>query len=209
MADSSRKSVAKQVQSELKELLQAEGLPFHRLLSLERIETALKRADVKYRKGGVYPPHVTLLAFLSQVMTGGSCEAAVARVIVHRIEAGLKPCSENTGSYCDARQKLPEAVISDLARTVGNEQQDQARTGWKWKGRDVEIVDGSTCPMADTEENQKEYPPAGRTYLCLGVDHTNAQTLSSADKYRRLARHELDPREWGAPRTVPWPLIVS
>ena len=59
MADSSRKSVAKQVQSELKELLQAEGLPFHRLLSLERIEAALKRADVKYRKGGVYPPHVT------------------------------------------------------------------------------------------------------------------------------------------------------
>lgn len=71
MADSSRKSVAKQVQSELKELLQAEGLPFHKLLSLERIDAALKRAKVTYRKGRVYTPHVTLLAFLSQVMTWG------------------------------------------------------------------------------------------------------------------------------------------
>jgi hypothetical protein len=35
---------------------------------------------------------------------------------------------------------------------------DEVPESWLWKGRKVKVVDGSTATMADTEENQEEYP---------------------------------------------------
>lgn len=158
MAHGNKVLLRGQVQSELSELCQSEGLPFEDLLSRERIQEALTRAGVKFRKR-IYDPMVTMWAFLSQVLArNASCEMAVCRVLVHRLEAGLSPCSVETTSYCDARQKLPEAVISRLTTDTGRELHDQAPDAWKWKGRNVEIVDGSTGRMTDTEANQTAYP---------------------------------------------------
>jgi hypothetical protein len=102
---------------------------------------------------------VTLWAFLSQVLsTTGTCQSAVSRVLVHRVVGGQKGCSPDNSSYCQARCRLPEKVIADLARETGQELHRQAPLPWLWKGRRVAIVDGSTATMADTPENQEEYP---------------------------------------------------
>ncbi len=147
-----------QVHSEVQKLLQSPGLPFQDLLSSERIQTALENAGVKFRER-IYTPAIKIWAFLSQILTTkGTCQTAVARVLVHRLEAELAPCSAETTSYCRARQRLPEAVISRLATDMGKELRDQAPVEWKLKGRDVVIVDGSTSRMADTPENQRVYP---------------------------------------------------
>lgn len=159
MADSNRKRCPQQVSGDLNRLHEGEGLPFHTLLPKDRIQAVLEAENVSYRAGGIFTPFVTLWAFLSQVLCKeGSCESAVARVLVHRVERRQKPCSANTASYCEARQKLPEAVYSQLTRSTGRELHRQSAEAWKWKGRLVQIVDGSTSIMHDTPANQKQYP---------------------------------------------------
>src|SRR5689334_16679100 len=130
MADSTGKSIAEQVQTEMKVLLESASLPFEALLSVERIEAALKAAGIK-SQSRIYTPQVTLWAFLSQILTKeGTCETAVAHVLVHRIENGLKACSSHTGSYSDARMALPESLISGLAIDVGSELHNQVPDAW-------------------------------------------------------------------------------
>ena len=68
----------------------------------------------------IYSPLVTLWVFLGQVLSADhSCRAAVARLIAHRLSRGQRPCSAETGAYCQARKRLPEKFFSDVARQTG------------------------------------------------------------------------------------------
>ena len=71
---------------------------------------------------------------------------------------GLKPCSSETGAYCQARKRLPERFFSTVASQVGRNLDAKADSQWLWKGRRVYLFDGSTVSMPDTVENRKEYP---------------------------------------------------
>jgi hypothetical protein len=115
-----------------------------------------------------------LWAFLSQVISSkdSSCENAVSRVLADRVAHNKPPCSADSSSYCQARMRLPEQPLSDLTRGTGQELHREAKPGWLWKERKVVLVDGSTSTMADTEENQAEYPQsrsqkAGLGFPCL------------------------------------------
>lgn len=159
MANRTTESVFCQLQSE-REALGASGeLPFRELLGAERILEVLECCNVEFRDR-VYSPMVTLWAFLSQVIAGknSSCQNAVSRVLADRVARGKSACSTNTGSYCAARGRLPEEVMCTLTRQTGQDLHRQADSEWLWKGRRVSIVDGSTAAMADTEENQAEFP---------------------------------------------------
>jgi hypothetical protein len=169
MAHRTKVVVSRQVPFELRELAKSEGLPFQELLSEERIVEALVCAGVEFRDR-IYNPMVTLWAFLSQVMAGNdsSCQKAVSRVLVDRVQHGKTECSPDTSSYCAARQRLPEKIISDLTRQTGRNLDRQADAEWLLNGRDVKVVDGSTCTMADTPENQQEYPQSRNQEPGLG-----------------------------------------
>src|SRR5262249_54851901 len=113
---------------------------------------------VSYRDR-LFSPLVTLWAFLSQVLDPDhSCRAAVARLLAWRAARGLAPCSADTGAYCKARRRLPEAVLARLTRATGRQPQDQAPGHWRRNGRTVKVVDGTTVSMPDTADNQKEFP---------------------------------------------------
>jgi len=71
---------------------------------------------------------------------------------------GLPPCSAATGAYCKARAKLPEPFLRHLTYQVGREVEDPAPAAWRWHNRRTLLVDGSTCTMPDTPENQAAYP---------------------------------------------------
>jgi hypothetical protein len=79
-------------------------------------------------------------------------------LISWRLARGLRPCSADTGAYCTARDGLPEEACSRLMRETGREVDDEAPRQWRWLGRRVLDVDGSTITMPDTEANQGEYP---------------------------------------------------
>src|SRR5262245_6011942 len=169
MVDCTKETIERQVTSEIAELNGTTGLPFRELLSGEKVSAVLTLLKVEYRDR-IYNPLVTLWAFLSQATAGKdpSCESAVSRVRADRVARGEKPCSTDTSSYCEARCRLPIQVISRLACDTGEELHRQASMEWLWKGRHVLIVDGSTSTMADTEENQQEYPQSSNQPKGLG-----------------------------------------
>lgn len=159
MANRTKETVLCQLQSEREALAGSAALPFRELLSEEQILEVLQCCGVEFRDR-VYSPKVTLWAFLSQVIAGktSSCQNAVSRVLADRVARGKPACSTDTSSYCEARGRLPEEVITTLTRQTGQELHRQADSEWLWKGRRVTIVDGSTAAMADTKENQAEFP---------------------------------------------------
>lgn len=138
--------------------MQTEGLPFSELLQPERVARTLAKLGVEFR-ARVYTPIITLWVFLSQVLSADhSCQEAVARLLAWRVARGKSRCSTDTTSYCEARQRLPDQLIPQLARDVAGDMQHQAEPRWLWKGRPVKIVDGSTATMPDTPANQRAYP---------------------------------------------------
>src|SRR5215469_655275 len=135
-----------------------DGLPFADVLTEPRIHDALNEHGVQYRDR-LFSPVTTLWGFLSQVLSDDqSCRDAVTRIIAHRAASGLETCSPNTASYCNARGRLPMAVMCTLAKRTARELQAATARDWKWNGRDVFIADGSHVSMPDTPENQAAYP---------------------------------------------------
>src|SRR5215472_6169774 len=135
-----------------------DGLPFADVLTECSIRDALDERGVAYRDR-VFTPITTIWGFLSQVLGDDhSCRDAVARIIAHRAASGLKACSPNAASYCDARARIPTAVLRSLARRTARELQAGAANEWRWNGRSVFIADGSHVSMPDTPENQAAYP---------------------------------------------------
>jgi len=134
------------------------GLPFADSLSERSILKALNDHGVTYRDR-LFNPVTTIWGFLSQVLSDDhSCRDAVSRIIAHRAASGLKVCSPNTTSYCNARARLPTAVLCSLAKRTAQQLQDSLPQAWKWHGRNVYIADGSHVSMPDTPENQEAYP---------------------------------------------------
>jgi hypothetical protein len=148
----------RQVQFLRRQFLQDGDLPFTDVLSEGVVARALTTIAAFWRER-IYSPLVTLWVFLGQVLSADhSCRAAVARLIAHRLAQGQSPCSPETGAYCQARQRLPEAFFAEVARQTGRGLDGDADPQWLWKRRRVFVYDGSSVSMPDTPENQTEYP---------------------------------------------------
>lgn len=160
MVQSSVPPIRDQVDSVRDRLKQQPGLPFLALLSQDVVESAC--CDCRYAwRERIYTPWLTLAIFLSQILSDDhSCDDAVDRFQKYRFDRGLAPVSTATGSYCDARKRLPDPLIGDLMRRVGQAIAQQANPAWLFHGRAVKIADGSTVLMPDTPANQAAYPQA-------------------------------------------------
>lgn len=86
------------------------------------------------------------------------CQAAVARVVGYCQLAGKKTPTDDTGDFCRARAKLPEAALHQLSGDVARDLEDAADEAWLWKGLHAKLIDGFTFTMPDTPANQSEYP---------------------------------------------------
>ena len=177
------------------------SLPFSEALTESRIDQVLKKLGIVYRER-IYSPGVTLWVFLSQVLSPDqSCQNAVARLLAFRTAKGLPPCSTETGSYCTARQRLPEGLVSHLVRQTGQELHRSAPAAWLANGRPVKLIDGTTVSMPDTPENVAAFGKAKNQHgsggfpiarlvvvLCLA---TGAALEVALGRYRGKASGEL------------------
>ena len=164
MSQATRRWISETVKS----LREADVLPFHDILDATMVNAALAEEQVTFSER-IYTPLVTLCLFLSQVLDPDhSCRAAVARLIVWLAINGRKPCAPDTGSYCDARQRLPVGAVARLVRQTAREIEGRAPDGWLWKGRRVWLVDGTTASMPDTPENQRAFPQSQSQGVGLG-----------------------------------------
>jgi hypothetical protein len=140
-----------------RQFLQDGDLPFTNILTQEVIAQALTALNGWLDR--IFSPLVTLWVFLGQVLSADhSCRAAVARLLAHRLAQGQRPCSAETGAYCQARKRLPESFFADVARHTGRALDAQVQPQWLWKRRRVYIYDGSSVSMPDTPKNQRDYP---------------------------------------------------
>lgn len=160
MAHATASRRCRQVGQRQQQLAQDPQLPFARLLDQTLVEQALREEKVSFRDR-LFSPLVTLWVFLSQILDPDhSCRQAVAHFLAWRSAQQLPPCSADTGAYCKARRRLPEGVLARLTRATGRQAQDQAPSAWRWEGRTLKVVDGTTVSMPDTPANQQEFPQA-------------------------------------------------
>src|SRR3954453_15187393 len=140
-----------------RQFLQDGDLPFTDVLTEEVITRALTAITSWLDR--IFSPLVTLWVFLGQVLSADhSCRAAVARLITHRLAQGQRPCSAETGAYCEARKRLPASFFADVACQTGRALEAGVDPRWLWQGRHVYLFDGTTVTMPDTRENQQAYP---------------------------------------------------
>jgi len=153
-------SVGRAIRAQVSAAGGCDGLFFSERLSPQSVRFACEKLQHEFRER-IFSPAITLWVFLAQVLSADhSCREAVAKLNFWRLARSLRPCSPDTGSYCEARQRLPEALFKDLVRSTGQELAEKADAAWQWLGRVVKVVDGATVTMADTPENQCAYPQA-------------------------------------------------
>jgi hypothetical protein len=151
-----------------RQMVEDQDLCFKRLLPTEQVEAALKRHQVHFRER-LYTPLLTIWTFLYQVLASDqSCRAAVARLLAFLCVGGQGSESAKTDPYCKARQRLPEKLLADLARSSGLELHRQVQPLGLLGGRPIKIADGTTVSMPDTPANQKAYPQQSAQKKGLG-----------------------------------------
>lgn len=105
----------------------------------------------------VFDPATTLYCFLHQILNQCSCKGALAHLNVHRHNMGLKKVSMNTAAYTKAKKRLSESKIWEVIKKTG-ERIENSAGAWKWRGRDVFLVDGTVINLEDTDQIKEEYP---------------------------------------------------
>lgn len=103
-----------------------------------------------------YCANVTFWAMLGQVFRSGSLRDAVIEVQSHVFRSNPDQSLKNsTGSYSDARKRLPEASLQLIHKRVC--QKIHCHEGFL-NGRRIMVVDSTGVQIEDTKENQENYP---------------------------------------------------
>lgn len=138
------------------------------LIQSEQLQSVMRQHCPNYRER-IYSPLTTMGLFLEQVLGADhSCQDAVARGLSGRVAQDLPASSLNTGPYCKARQRLSEALLMDVCKSLGQKLCQASTQSWRWRGREIKLVDGTTVSMPDTDLNQAAYPQSKQQKAGLG-----------------------------------------
>ncbi len=151
--------------------LGGEALPLADSFAPEQVQQRFREYPVAFgrRDNALWTPAVVLWAFLRQVLSADrSCRQAVCNVVL-AFAVSRPPQAFDTAAYCRARGKLPTPLLECLALDVGQDVDAQAPAAWRWHGRRVRLVDGSSSRLADTPENQQAYPQPKTPRAGLGL----------------------------------------
>jgi Transposase DDE domain len=142
----------------------ADSMVFYGLLKT-RLAGPLNRVLAEFQpehRKRVYPPTLTLAMFLGQTLNAdGSCRNAVAQANLNRLLENDDAASQNTASYCEARQRLEMDVVRSLRKETAAAMTEVTPESWLWRSRHPKLMDGSSVTMPDTKANQAKYPQHG------------------------------------------------
>ncbi|KKL77148.1 hypothetical protein LCGC14_2037780 [marine sediment metagenome] len=130
---------------------------YDQLIPHSAIQRACAAAGHSFRQR-MLGPIETLYLFLIQILNGNvACSA-----LRHLAEM---PCS--VSAYCQARGRLPVAVLVNLLGWVAQAMRDLSDGAQQWHGHRVFFVDGSSFSMPDTPDLQQAFgQPGGQRKGC-------------------------------------------
>ena len=124
---------------------------------IQKFITQHKLTNSFNNRDRIYTPQATLSMFISQALSqDSSCQNVVNKLALKR----EKKTSLSTSGYCKARNHLSTSSLANITRDIAIKNEQKVDLLWKFRGRDVYLVDATTIAMADTVSNQKEYPHA-------------------------------------------------
>lgn len=110
----------------------------------------------------------TFWAFFSQVLDAdGGCKEVIRKLQSYASIKGVKVPSSSTASYCVARKKLDEQMLSDILEHTADRLEEMPETGLM-NNRRVIVVDGTGVSMPDTLANQEVWPQSSSQKLGCG-----------------------------------------
>lgn len=123
----------------------------------------------------------TFWAFFSQVLDAdGGCKEVIRKLQSYASIKGVKVPSSSTASYCTARKKLDEQMLSDILAHTAVRLERMPESGLL-NNRRVIVVDGTGVSMPDTPMNQDVWPqsssqkpgcgfPSARICACFSLE---------------------------------------
>ena len=117
-----------------------------------------KEASGAMSRSRLFSKENTFWAFFSQVLDAdGGCMEVIRKLQSYASIKGIKIPSSSTASYCTARKKLPEKLLSDILAHTADRLELMPESGML-NNRRVIVVDGTGVSMPDTPENQDVWP---------------------------------------------------
>ncbi len=110
----------------------------------------------------------TFWAFFSQVLDAdGGCKEVIRKLQSYASIKGVKVPSSSTSSYCAARKKLDEQMLSDILAHTAARLEEIPEPGFM-NNRRVIVVDGTGISMPDTLANQEVWPQSSTQKVGCG-----------------------------------------
>jgi hypothetical protein len=138
------------------------------LLSKSAIEQHCRDLGHRWR-ASFWSPTTTVITFLLQVLDGAkTLRSAVAILLTQLAADGQEDLpSPDATAYCQARIRLPEALLPRLAEQASERMRELVTSDTGWLGHRVWMVDGSNVSMPDTPALQAAFPqPSGQKPGC-------------------------------------------
>lgn len=126
-------------------------------LSAEHLTRLCREAGSTWRCRTLTPV-VTIYVFLLQILHGNTAMTNLPRLSGQRF---------TPAAYCQARKRVPLAVLRRLLHETGVPLRADARGDSGWHGHRTWLVDGSSCSMPDTPALRKHFgQPSGQKPGC-------------------------------------------
>jgi hypothetical protein len=114
----------------------------------------------------IYSPSVVVWLMMWQRLQGGRNLAAAVQEL-HWGAAGelmsegkqREEISGATGGYCQARQKLPRLLASEVSDRIVDQLRAEMQEGWRGLQCPVFLIDGSTLQLPAQAELRRAFPP--------------------------------------------------
>jgi hypothetical protein len=140
----------------------------------EVFESFIPRPLLKQEQDGamsrrrLFSKENTFWAFFSQVLDAdGGCKEVIRKLQSYASIKGVNVPSSSTASYCTARKKLDERMLTGIfTHTAGR--LDRIPEAGLLNNRRVIVVDGTGVSMPDTPANQEVWPQSSSQKLGCG-----------------------------------------
>ena len=118
-----------------------------------------KPAAGPHSRERIYSLSRTFCGWLWQMLNHNApCREVVRQVQTLSALQGGPAVDEDTGSYCQARARLPQPVLEQALAASAATAAQRAPALSLLQGRALKVVDGSSLRLADTPSNQKRFP---------------------------------------------------